>query len=308
MKPILLFGKTGQVGKQFLHLSGKLGDVHAVGRADCDLTDAAFVRELILRAAPNCVVNAAAYTAVDRAETEEAACFAVNAAAPGAMAAAAAELGIPLIHYSTDYVFDGEKKGPYTEDDPTGPLGVYGRSKLEGEQRIAERMGAAGAYAILRTSWVFGAEGHNFMRTMLRLGAERPELKIVADQVGAPTSARAIAEATVQLLERNLIQRPRAEQLGQNRGVYHMTAGGSTSWFGFAERIFEMASAARFDRRPRVLPIATSEYPTAARRPRNSVLSNDKFAAAFGFRLRPWEELLQEEMLHIFPAIASIEA
>jgi dTDP-4-dehydrorhamnose reductase len=277
---ILLFGKTGQVGTQFSRLAGPLGEVLPVDRAACDLTDATAVREHVLRIAPDCVVNAAAYTAVDQAESDEAACFAVNAAAPGAMAEAAKELGIPLIHYSTDYVFNGRKQGAYTEEDATDPLGVYGRTKREGEQRIAA---AGGKFAVLRTSWVYGAEGQNFLRTMLRLGAERPELRIVSDQVGAPTSSRAIAAATVRILEQGFIP----------SGVYHMTAAGSTSWFGFAERIFALSD---LEVKPKVVPITTAEYPTPAKRPRNSVLSNDKFAAAAGFRLDSWEDGLKTEM------------
>ncbi len=276
---ILLFGTTGQVGTQVARLyPAAVG----VDRAACDLADAAAVREYVLRAKPDWVVNGAAYTAVDKAESDLAVCFAVNAEAPAAMAAAARELGIPLVHYSTDYVFDGEKKTAYLEDDATGPLGVYGRSKLEGEQRIM----ASGANAlILRTSWVYGAEGQNFMRTMLRLGAERLELRVVGDQVGAPTSARAIAGATMRIIQAG------KEPLAW--GVYHMTASGVTSWFGFAERIFSLS---RLANKPKVVPITTAEYPTPARRPKNSALSNEKFATTFGFRLASWEESLQHEM------------
>ncbi len=277
---ILLFGKTGQVGGQFARLGATLGNILAIDRATCDLTSETAVRDFILKAAPGCIVNAAAYTAVDKAESDEAACFAVNAHAPGAMAAAARELGIPMVHYSTDYVFNGEKRTPYVETDPTGPLGVYGRSKLEGEQRITAVGGEA---VILRTSWVYGAEGQNFLRTMLRLGAERPELRIVADQVGSPTSSKAIAAATVRILEAGLL----------SPGVYHMTAAGSTSWFGFAEKIFALAE---MPSKPKLVPIATEDYPTPAKRPRNSVLSNEKFAGTFGFRLAAWDESLTKEM------------
>jgi len=281
---ILLFGKTGQVGTQLARLAaaGGHGDIEtiAVDRAACDLTNASVVRAYVMRTQPDWVVNAAAYTAVDKAESDPATCFAVNGAAPGAMAEAARELGVPLVHYSTDYVFDGEKAGAYVEEDATGPLGVYGASKLEGEQRIAA---AGGSYAVLRTSWVYGTEGANFMRTMLRLGAERPELRIVSDQVGAPTSARAIAAATLRLI---------GGGTAFPAGIYHMTAGGRTSWFGFAEKIFSLSA---MEKKPRLVAIATSEYPTPAKRPLNSVLSNDKFAAAFGFRLEPWEQLLELE-------------
>ena len=277
---ILLFGPSGQVGAQLLRVAQDHFGIMSVSRSVCDLTDEKAVRETVLRASPSAIVNAAAYTAVDKAEAEESVCEAVNAVAPGAMAQAARELGIPLVHYSTDYVFDGQKEGPYTEEDLTAPLGVYGRTKLEGEHRIA----ASGAeYVILRTSWVYGAEGQNFLRTMLRLGAERPELRIVGDQVGAPTAAKEIAEATLRILS--------GEQW--RKGLYHMTAGGSTSWFGFAERIFALASAAT---KPKLVSISTAEYPTPARRPRNSVLSNAKFEAAFGFRLAAWGDTLREVM------------
>ena len=287
---VLLFGKTGQVGTQFARLGSSLGSVLAVDRAGCDLTHETAVRDFILKTAPDCIVNAAAYTAVDKAESDEAACFAVNAKAPAAMAIAARELGIPMVHYSTDYVFNGEKKTPYLETDPTGPLGAYGRSKLEGEQRINAAYAEA---VILRTSWVYGAEGQNFLRTMLRLGADRPELRIVADQVGSPTSSDAIAAATVRILQAGPF----------TPGVYHMTAAGSTSWFGFAEKIFALAA---LPAKPKLTPIATAEYPTPARRPGNSVLSNDKFAGTFGFRLAPWEESLAEEMKKINLAASSL--
>jgi dTDP-4-dehydrorhamnose reductase len=280
---ILLFGKTGQVGTQFARLGGGLGPVLPVDRAACDLTHEASVREFVLKAAPACIVNAAAYTAVDKAENDEAVCFAVNAHAPGAMAEAARELGIPMVHYSTDYVFDGQKTSPYLEHDVTGPLGVYGRSKLEGEERIA----AAKAEAlVLRTSWVYGAEGQNFLRTMLRIGATRPEMRVVADQFGSPTSSKAISAATVRILLEDQL----------SAGVFHMTAGGSTSWFDFAEQIFVLAE---IPSRPKLTPITTEEYPTPARRPRNSVLSNEKFSKTFGFRLAPWEESLQDEMASV---------
>ena len=277
---ILLFGKTGQVGTQFARLASKVADIQAVDRTLCDLNDAAGVRAFVLKSSPDYVVNAAAYTAVDKAESDETACHAVNAAAPGAMAEAANELGVPLVHYSTDYVFNGRKSSPYLEDDPTDPLSVYGRTKLEGEQRIAA---AGGQYAMLRTSWVYGAEGQNFLRTMLRLGAQRPELRIVSDQIGAPTSSRAIAAATLRLIENGFVP----------SGVYHMTAAGSTSWFGFAERIFALAD---LQTKPRLVPIATVDYPTPAQRPGNSMLSNDKFAKAAGFRLENWETALLAEM------------
>ena len=282
---ILLFGPTGQVGTQFARLASAYAGVVPVGRAACDLTDAKAVREAVLRSAPAVIVNAAAYTAVDKAESDAATCFAVNAAAPGAMASAARELGVPFIHYSTDYVFNGQKTGTYEESDATDPLGVYGRSKLEGEQNVAAQ---GGEFLVLRTSWVYEATGQNFLRTMLRLGAERPELRIVSDQTGAPTSARAIAGATLKILEQgNTLP----------SGVYHMTAGGSTTWFGFTEQIFALAEEQKIvPAKPKLMPITTADYPTPAKRPMNSVLSNNKFEKAFGFRLAAWRDGLRDVM------------
>jgi len=231
---------------------------------------------------PDIIVNAAAYTAVDKAESDRESCFAVNATAPGVMAIEAAALGARLVHYSTDYVFDGNKTTPYVEEDLTGPRNVYGASKLAGEEAITQ---AGGEFLILRTSWVYGNHGANFLKTMLRLRRERPELRIVADQYGAPTSADAIAEATVRILKR-------AGTGSWVSGVYHMTAAGATSWYEFAKAIFARAGGPA----PSVVPIATAEYPTPAARPANSVLSNEKFAATFGFRLPDWEQQLDAVM------------
>ena len=279
---LLLFGGNGQVGRA-LQGCGTLGNELTVAtRQDCDLTDAESVRSLVRRVRPEAIVNAAAYTAVDKAESDRESCFAVNAVAPRAMAEEAATLGAKLVHYSTDYVFDGTKATPYVEEDATGPRNVYGASKLAGEQGIAQ---AGGAFIILRTSWVYSNDGANFLKTMLRLRTERPELRIVADQHGAPTSADAIATATVRILT----------DAGAGKwtsGVYHMTAGGATSWCGFAEAIFARAGAPT----PSLVPIKTTEYPTPAARPANSVLSNEKFTAHFGFRLPEWEQQLDAVM------------
>lgn len=279
---LLLFGGNGQVGRA-LQDSGPLADELTVAtRRECDLTDAASVRMLVRRMRPEVIVNAAAYTAVDKAESDRESCFAVNAAAPAAMAEEAAALGARLVHYSTDYVFDGEKATPYQEDDATGPRNVYGASKLEGERGIAA---AGGEFLILRTSWVYSNHGANFLKTMLRLRSERPELRIVADQHGAPTSADAIADATRRILKNAIAGEWRS-------GLYHMTAAGRTSWCGFARAIFARAG----EPSPSVVAIATSEYPTPAARPANSVLSNEKFAAQFGFRLPGWEQQLDRVM------------
>ena len=277
---VLLFGSNGQVGHA-LRARHPFGDgLIAVSRQDCDLIDPASVRALVRRVRPEAIVNAAAYTAVDKAESDRDTCYAVNATAPAAMAEEAATLGVRLLHYSTDYVFDGQKVGAYVEEDATGPGNVYGASKLAGEQAIAA---AGGAYLVLRTSWVYSNHGSNFLRTMLRLGAERPELRVVADQHGAPTSAEAITDATLRLLT-----------LGSpwRSGVYHMTAGGATTWHGFAQAIFARSHGVS----PSLVPISTKDYPTPAARPHNSVLCNDKFAAAFGFRLPDWEQQLDAVM------------
>jgi dTDP-4-dehydrorhamnose reductase len=276
---ILITGKTGQVGMELARLYHSHAGVVLTGRDECDLSNEQSIRDTVQQVKPAVIINAGAYTAVDQAEKEPGQCFAINAQAPRILAQEAARLGALLIHYSTDYVFDGEKAQPYLETDPIHPLNVYGESKAAGEAAIAE---VTTRYLVLRTSWVYGAHGKNFLRTMLRLGAERPELRVVDDQRGAPTSAAAIATATARLVDQ--------PQSGAS-GIYHMTAAGSTSWCGFARAIFE---ASALTTRPRVQPISTADYPTPARRPANSVLSNDKFAQAFGFRLPTWQQQLND--------------
>ena len=278
----LLFGGGGQVGHA-LRACWLSGDELIVStRQDCDLADEVSVRALVRRVRPNVIVNAAAYTAVDKAEIDRELCFAINAATPTVIAAEAAALGAKLVHYSTDYVFDGDSATPYIEEDPTGPRNVYGASKLAGERGIAE---AGGEFLILRTSWVYSNHGANFLKTMLRLGTERTELRIVADQRGGPTSAEAIAGATLRILKL-------AGEGGWTSGLFHMTAAGATTWYGFAKAIFARAVGPR----PSLVPIATAEYPTPAARPANSILSNEKFARTFGFRLPDWEQQLDEVM------------
>lgn len=275
---ILITGKDGQVGGEFALLYRSRGDVVLAGRDECDLANPQSIRDLVRRVKPSIIINPAAYTAVDQAEREPELCYAVNAAAPRVLAEEAASLGALLVHYSTDYVFDGEKPQPYLESDPIKPVSVYGASKAAGEAAIAE---TASRYLVLRTSWVYRGQGKNFLRTMLRLGAERPELRVVDDQIGAPTSAAAIAAATARVVE----QHPDPPS-----GIYHMTAAGSTSWCGFAREIF---GSGVLEKPPQVQAIASSEYPTPAKRPANSVLSNDKFAHIFGFRLAPWQQQLE---------------
>jgi dTDP-4-dehydrorhamnose reductase len=280
---ILITGKNGQVGREFSRLYRSRGSVVSVGRDECDLGNEQSIRDLVRQVKPAVIVNAAAYTAVDQAERERDLCFAINAAAPLVLAQEAARLDALLVHYSTDYVFNGEKTEPYLESDPIDPLGVYGASKAAGEAAIAA---VASRYLVFRTSWVYSAHGKNFLRTMLRLGAERSELRVVDDQIGAPTSAAAIATATARLVEQYA---PPGADL--SAGIYHMTAGGSTSWCGFARAIFAVGV---LNAQPRVQAIATSDYPTPAKRPANSVLDNDKFARTFGFRLPPWKHQLEE--------------
>lgn len=279
---VLLFGGNGQVGHAIQALGSLTRELVVSTRQDCDLVDAESVRRQIRSVRPDMIVNAAAYTAVDKAESDRERCFAINAVAPAAMAAEAAELGAKLLHYSTDYVFDGTKSAPYNEEDATGPRNVYGASKLAGELAIAK---TGGAWLVLRTSWVYSNHGANFLKTMLRLGAERPELRVVADQHGAPTSAGAIAEATMRIAKN-------AAAGKWTSGVHHMTAVGETTWYGFAQAIFARAAMPH----PALIPIDTSDYPTPAARPANSVLSNEKFAANFSFRLPAWEAQLDAVM------------
>jgi dTDP-4-dehydrorhamnose reductase len=236
---------------------------------------------------PAIIVNAAAYTAVDRAESEPALAMAVNGAAPGILADEALRLNAALVHYSTDYVFDGAKHDPYAENDAPNPLNVYGRTKLAGDRAVQ----ASGAkYLILRTSWIYGASGRNFLGTLLRLAAERDELKIVDDQIGAPTWCRDIATATGAILTR--VTSRGATEFGALKGIYNLSAQGSASWYEFAAAILAHAPAAAAKPKARLLPIPTSEYPAAAARPRNSVLSHDKLQRTFGIELPHWQASL----------------
>ncbi|MEM8987892.1 MAG: dTDP-4-dehydrorhamnose reductase [Pseudomonadota bacterium] len=272
---ILQFGATGQVAKEMLRQATNAGvEITALSRDEANLTDIAAVRAAIATADAQMVVNCAAYTAVDQAEDDLATAFAVNAAAPIAMAQECAKRALPFIHISTDYVFSGSGTAPYTETDATGPETVYGLSKLAGEIGIEN---IAGAYVILRTAWVYGAEGHNFLRTMLRLGAERPQMRIVADQKGAPTHAGDIAQ-TILTLAPTLKKR-----LSEVSGVYHYSGDGETSWAQYARYIFKTAG---YD--TDVAPIATADYPTPAKRPANSVLNCNKIQRTFGIRPKDW--------------------
>jgi dTDP-4-dehydrorhamnose reductase len=274
---ILLTGAGGQVGWELRSTLAALGEVKAFDRARLDLADTPRLVAAVRATQPDAIVNAAAYTAVDKAESERDAAFAVNATAPRVLAEEAKRSGALFVHYSTDYVFDGEKSSPYVEEDPAGPINVYGESKLAGERAVAS---VGGRYLILRTSWVYGPRGKNFFLTMLRLARERPELRVVGDQIGAPTSSLAIARATVELLQRGAL------------GLYHMTAAGETSWSGFARAILARAGLAT-----PVVAIRTEDFPTPARRPRNSRLDCSKLRRQCGVALPPWEEQLAEVTL-----------
>jgi len=286
---VAVTGQNGQVASSLAARAPRAGhEIVVLARPAVNLANPASVRAAIAQARPDVIVNAAAYTAVDKAETDEAEAFTVNERGAGAVAAAAAELGVPLLHLSTDYVFDGRGSEPYVETDPTGPLGVYGRSKLAGERAVMAAHG--GNSAVLRTAWVYSPYGANFVKTMLRLAESREELGVVADQIGNPTSALAIADGLLALAER--LHRDSDPAL---RGVFHMTAAGEASWAEFAEQIFA-GSADLGGPAATVRRITTAEFPTPVRRPANSRLNSDKLFAAYGVRLPQWRTSLDEVM------------
>jgi len=287
-RKILLTGAGGQVGWELRRTLAPLGQVVAVDLEQLDLADPDAIRRMVREVQPTLIVNPAAYTAVDQAESEPELALAVNGVAPGIFAEEAKRLGAALVHYSTDYVFDGAKSTPYVEADMTNPLGVYGSTKLAGEQAIQ----ASGTpHLIFRTSWVYGLRGKNFLLTMLRLARERGNLSVVADQFGAPTWSRMLAEATALAL---------ARWDGEASGLYHLTCAGQTSWHGFAQTILQEYEARQAEKgwpQLRVAPqaieaITTDQYPTPAQRPANSVLDNGKFARGFGLGLPDWQDAL----------------
>jgi len=282
---ILLLGKDGQVGWELQRALAPLGELRMLGRAEADLDQPESLRAQVRAFAPDVIVNAAAYTAVDKAESDADSAQRVNALAPGVLAEEAAACGAWLVHYSTDYVFDGSKAEPYAETDATAPLSVYGRTKCEGEERIR----ASGArHLILRTSWVFAARGGNFARTMLRLAKERDTLNVIADQHGAPTSAELIADATALALHRIGGAGATGSALS---GTYHLVAAGAITWHGYAQYVIEqaMAHGAVLKAGPQqVQPIATEAYPTPAARPRNSRLDTQLFQTTFGLQMPDW--------------------
>ncbi len=288
---ILILGAAGQVGRELQRsFTGSGSIITAAGRETVDLSNREQVRALVARVAPDVLLNAAAYTAVDRAESEPELAHAVNAEAPRVLAEEARARNALLVHYSTDYVFNGSKREPWIEEDAPHPLNIYGASKLAGEQAI---QAAGGQYLIFRTSWVYAAEGKNFLLTMLRLAREREKLLIVNDQFGAPTTAVELARAT-----RAIVDGVLASRYGEAHdwaGLYHMSCAGETSWFGFAQAIFARAEVLGV-KTPELVPIPSVEFPTPATRPRNSVLSNEKLAARFGVRLAPWGDALDGMM------------
>ncbi|MGQ5525310.1 dTDP-4-dehydrorhamnose reductase [Chitinimonas sp. PSY-7] len=282
MHTILLTGVNGQVGHELRRSLQGLGYIHAPSSTDLNLADADSLRKTVRAIKPTLIINPAAYTAVDKAESEEDLAFAINTMAPGILAEEAKRLGIPLIHYSTDYVYSGEGTSAWQESDPVAPQNVYGASKLAGEETIR----ASGCnHLILRTSWVYGARGKNFLLTMLKFGRERDSMNIVADQIGAPTWCRTISDLSTHIIA----SQPDWQAVS---GTYHMVNSGETSWYGFAQAIFALA-AARGDKVPSTLNgIATEDYPTPAKRPKNSRLNLDKLQTTFGLIPPGWEEAL----------------
>lgn len=277
---ILLFGRDGQLGHALYSCLPQVGKVQAYDRMELDLTDLARLRRTILDVKPDVVVNAAAYTAVDQAESETETATTLNAIVPGVMAEATRATGSLLVHYSTDYVFDGNARTPYTEEDAAQPLNVYGKTKLEGERAIAT---VGGRYLIIRTAWLYSWRGRNFLKTILRLAQERGSLRVVDDQTGSPSYAPTVAEATVQMLTRFLTA-PDASKTG----VFHLACNGTTTWYKFTLKIMELYNKIKVN----IDPISTADYPTPARRPAYSALDTTKLARLYGIHMPHWEEAL----------------
>jgi dTDP-4-dehydrorhamnose reductase len=301
---ILLTGKNGQIGHELSRMLPQLGEVVALDFDELDLLKPEEIRRTIRNVRPNLIVNAAAYTAVDQAETDRAATLAVNAEAPAVMAEEAKKIGAALVHFSTDYVYDGSKSVPYEEDDPPNPLSCYGKTKLAGDLAIQN---SGVPHLIIRTAWVYGTRGRNFLLTILRSATQREVMRVVKDQAGAPTWSREIAAATTRILKQVSGGESPIAALSNLGGIYHLTAAGATNWSEFAQAILDLAgqaSASWFigatEGRPiiarRIIPITTAEYPTAARRPAYSVLSNSRCRRTFGFALPEWKAQLQSVM------------
>lgn len=308
MRPrILLIGKNGQIGYELERVLSSVGELHSLGRQQLDISNESDLRDSIRQTKPDVLINAAAYTAVDRAESDENTAYDINVHAPRVMAEEAKELDALLIHYSTDYVFDGLKNSPYEESDLPNPLGVYGRTKLQGEQAIRA---IAGHHLILRTAWLYSTRGHNFLLTILRSASQYQVLRIVNDQTGAPTWCREIGRATTSLLKHIFDQEDVRSEVARVNGTYHVTAEGTATWWDFARAIIEETQkvrsnvpwiAASTGGRPLiardVLPILSEQYPTVARRPAYSVLSTSLLRYTFGLSLAHWREQLQAAFL-----------
>lgn len=294
---VLLTGARGQVGVELARELEGRAELFAFDRATLDLASPAQIASRVREVRPDVIINAGAYTAVDRAETEEAEARAVNAAAPAVLAEEAKAANALLVHFSTDYVFDGAKLAPYVEHDAVHPLGAYGRTKLEGERAIAQ---SGCKHLTLRSSWIYGPHGKNFLLTMLRLAETRDELRVVDDQRGSPTSSRCLARLVRELLDRDgnmdMLERAEVDKLAEQGGLYHATAAGETTWFGFAQAIFAEVARRRgvASRQPRLVAIATSEYPTAAKRPAYSVLSSARLESQLGASIGDWRLGLEE--------------
>ena len=290
---ILLFGKNGQVGWELNKVLPRIGEVIALSRQDVDFSRPDELRNVVKQHEPDVIVNAAAYTAVDKAEAEEELALLVNGFAPGVLAEEALNIGALLVHFSTDYVFDGENEAAYSELENPNPINAYGRSKLAGERAI---QGAGCDYLILRTSWVYSSRGSNFFLTIVKLAQSREKLTVVADQVGAPTWARLIADGTMKMLEKSMQERGAGTFTSD---VYHLTSRGKTSWFGFAREIFTDGGVSAIIKGrplPLIEPITTEQYPTPAMRPKNSSLDVSKFESRFGMRMPEWDQSLHQFM------------
>ncbi|MEO8724619.1 MAG: dTDP-4-dehydrorhamnose reductase [Acidobacteriaceae bacterium] len=300
---VLIFGRKGQVAYSLLRAAPSNMYIRSASRPEVDLTSERTIRECIAEHSPRLVVNAAAYTAVDLAETEQELAFSINAEAPRIMAEETALRGIPLIHYSTDYVYSGEKQRPYLEDDPVGPLNVYGGSKLAGDEAII----ASGAdHVILRTCWLYGSRRQNFLLTMLRLAREQKQIRVVNDQFGSPTGVNFIAAATWEIV-RKILDASTVERQ-QLSGVFHLACSGATTWFSFAEAIFSEARSREIALMiESLLPISSEEYPTPARRPRHSVLSCEKLERTFGIRGPDWKSALESTMIELNQGAENLE-
>ena len=305
---ILLTGSSGQVGGELQELLRPLGAVVAPRHAELDLSDPASIRDLVRRVQPRWIVNAAAYTAVDKAETDAAMAYLVNRDAPRILGEEAVRLGAAVIHFSTDYVFSGDGEIPWQEDDPTGPLNVYGASKLAGEQAL---LATAAPHLLFRTSWVYGAHRNNFLRTILKLGRERGELRIVADQHGAPTWSRNLARLVAHSISHFEAHAANsrsslAEAVSSHWGVYHACDQGETTWFGFAEEILRQAQLASPETHfAELRPVTTAEYPTVARRPKNSRLNCGKLSRALAFSMPPWQQSTAAVLGELFGPVRS---